>query len=56
VRRLIWNDQVEMLAIVGAGHVFPQPYYRARRILGASPKDPDAAALIWDFFAARRSR
>lgn len=56
--RLTWpagpTAQVEMVAIVGAGHVFPQPYYRARRILGASPKDPDAAELIWSFFARRK--
>lgn len=43
--------EVELFAIEGAGHVFPQPYYRARRLLGASPKDPDGAQLIWDFFA-----
>src|SRR5579859_2349259 len=52
--RLTWPPgpaaQVEMFAIEGAGHVFPQPYYRARRILGAAPQDPDGAQLIWNFF------
>ena len=55
VDRSIWSNgeaaQVELIAIEGAGHVFPQPYYRARRILGASPTDPNAAELIWAFFA-----
>lgn len=56
--RLTWPAgpaaEIELFAIEGAGHVFPQPYYRARRILGASPKDPDAAVLIWDFFSSRK--
>ena len=53
--RLDWGAgspaEVELFAIEGAGHVFPQPYYRARRLLGASPKDPDGAQLIWEFFS-----
>ena len=48
------GPEVELFAIRGAGHVFPQPYYTARRLLGASPKDPDAAVLIWDFFARQK--
>ncbi len=54
----VWHGQspleVELYAIEGAGHVFPQPYYRARRILGSSPEDPDGAVLIWDFFARQK--
>jgi poly(3-hydroxybutyrate) depolymerase len=45
---------VELFAIEGAGHVFPQPYYTARRLLGPSPKDPDGAELIWSFFARQK--
>jgi polyhydroxybutyrate depolymerase len=50
------GSEVELMAIQGAGHVFPQPFYRARRILGASPKDPNAAQLIWAFFSRQRPR
>ena len=60
VDRSIWSNgkaaQVEMIAIEGAGHVFPQPYYRARRILGPSPRDPNAAEVIWAFFERQRPR
>jgi polyhydroxybutyrate depolymerase len=53
--RSLWGGgsatEVELFAIEGAGHVFPQPYSRAPRLLGASPADPDAAVLIWEFFA-----
>jgi polyhydroxybutyrate depolymerase len=56
----IWSNgsgmEVELIAIDGAGHTFPQPYYRARRILGASPRDPNAAEIIWAFFERQRSR
>lgn len=56
--RLTWpagaSASVELFAIEGAGHVFPQPYYRARRLLGASPSDPDGAELVWDFFARQK--
>jgi polyhydroxybutyrate depolymerase len=60
IERSIWNNgsaaQIELVAIEGAGHVFPQPYYRARRLLGPSPKDPNAAEVIWDFFEKQRPR
>jgi polyhydroxybutyrate depolymerase len=58
VERLTWPAgsaaEVELFAIEGAGHVFPQPYYRARRLLGASPTDPDGAELIWAFFVRQK--
>ena len=60
IDRSIWSDgsgaEVELIAIDGAGHTFPQPYYRARRILGASPRDPNAAEVIWAFFERQRPR
>jgi polyhydroxybutyrate depolymerase len=58
IERSLWGAgseaEVELVAIVGAGHVFPQPFYRARRILGPSPRDPNAAEVIWSFFARQR--
>ena len=58
IERSIWSNgsgaEVDLIAIDGGGHVFPQPYYRARRILGPSPRDPNAAEVIWDFFERQR--
>jgi polyhydroxybutyrate depolymerase len=60
IERFIWSNgsgaEVELIAIDGAGHAFPQPYYRARRILGSSPRDPNAAEVIWTFFERQRPR
>ena len=42
--------EVELVAIHGGGHVIPQPYWRAPRILGPTPKEPDGPAVIWAFF------
>jgi polyhydroxybutyrate depolymerase len=60
IERSIWSNgsgaEVELIAIDGAGHAFPQPYYRARRILGSSPRDPNAAEVIWAFFERQRPR
>ena len=60
IERSIWSNdsgaEVELMAIDGAGHTFPQPYYRARRILGPSPRDPNAAEVIWAFFERQRPR
>jgi polyhydroxybutyrate depolymerase len=60
IEQSIWSNgsgaEVELIAIDGAGHTFPQPYYRARRILGPSPRDPNAAEVIWAFFERQRSR
>jgi polyhydroxybutyrate depolymerase len=53
VEQLLWRDanvEIELLALVGGGHVLPQPYRRAPRILGPTPKEPNGPALIWDFF------
>jgi polyhydroxybutyrate depolymerase len=54
--QFLWHNgtsaDVELLALQGAGHVFPQPFYRARRILGPTPKTPNGAVVIWDFFEA----
>jgi polyhydroxybutyrate depolymerase len=54
----IWHNEsaavIELIAIDGAGHVFPQPFYRARRLLGPSPRDPNAAEVIWAFFERQR--
>jgi len=60
IERSIWSNgsgaEVELIAIDGAGHNFPQPYYRARRILGPSPRDPNAAEVIWAYFERQRPR
>jgi polyhydroxybutyrate depolymerase len=60
IERSIWSNgsgaEIELIAIDGAGHTFPQPYYRARRILGSSPRDPNAAEVIWAFFERQRPR
>jgi polyhydroxybutyrate depolymerase len=60
IERSIWSNgsgaEIEMVAIDGAGHTFPQPFYRARRILGSSPRDPNAAEVIWAFFERQRLR
>ena len=60
IDRSLWSKghgsgaEVELIAIERAGHVFPQPYYRARQLLGATPRDPNAAKIIWDFFKRQR--
>jgi polyhydroxybutyrate depolymerase len=60
VQQLLWrNDtkvKVALLAIHGGGHVVPQPYWRAPRILGPTPKEPNGPAVIWAFFERQRSR
>jgi polyhydroxybutyrate depolymerase len=60
IERSVWSNgsatEVELIAIDGAGHGFPQPYYRARRILGSSPRDPNGAEVIWGFFEKQRPR
>jgi polyhydroxybutyrate depolymerase len=56
----LWqNDpkvQVELVAIRGGGHVMPQPYWRAPRILGPTPKEPNGPAMIWNFFERQAAR
>ena len=56
----LWqNDpkvQVELVTIRGGGHVMPQPYWRAPRVLGPTPKEPNGPAMIWDFFERQAAR
>jgi polyhydroxybutyrate depolymerase len=60
VEQVLWrNDpkvEVELIAIHGGGHVIPQPYRRAPRILGPTPKEPNGPAVIWAFFERQRPR
>jgi polyhydroxybutyrate depolymerase len=55
----LWqNDpkvQVELVAIRGGGHVMPQPYWRAPRILGPTPKEPNGPAMIWESIDRQRA-
>lgn len=53
VEHILWHNdatEVELVAIHGAGHVIPQPYWRFPRILGPTPREPNGPALIWQFF------
>jgi polyhydroxybutyrate depolymerase len=54
VEQVFWRNapkvEVELIAIHGGGHVIPQSYWRAPRILGPTPKEPNGPALIWEFF------
>lgn len=45
--------EVDLIAVVGGGHVLPQPYRRAPRLLGPTFSEIDGPALIRDFFARR---
>ena len=58
IEQVLWrsgpNVEVELMAIHGGGHVMPQPYWRAPRILGPTPKEPDGPAVIWAFFERQR--
>ena len=60
VRQVLWREdskpEVELVAIIGGGHVIPQPYWRAPRLLGPTPKQPNGPALIWDFFERQQPR
>lgn len=55
VQRKLWKNtegvEVELVAIVGGGHVLPQPYWRYPRMAGPTPTEPNGPAVIWDFFA-----
>lgn len=54
VNKTSWRNgdgvEIELVAIEGAGHVLPQAYRRAPRILGPTPIDVDGPAMIWEFF------
>jgi polyhydroxybutyrate depolymerase len=57
VERMLWRGksrEVESDAIVGGGHAFPQRWYRGPRLLGPTPREPNAAEVIWEFFARQR--
>ena len=60
VEQVLWrNDpkvEVALVAIHGGGHVIPQPYWRAPRILGPTPKQPNGPAVIWAFFERQQPR
>ena len=60
VEQLLWRNhplvEVALIAIHGGGHVIPQPYWRAPRILGPTPKEPNGPAVIWDFFVRQQPR
>ena len=60
IERVLWRDaspvEVELVAIHGGGHVLPQPYWRAPRLQGPTPREPDGSAVIWEFFAHQRPR
>jgi polyhydroxybutyrate depolymerase len=55
VEQVSWKQdprtEVELVTIHGGGHGLPQPYYRRARLLGLSPMAPNAAEMIWNFFA-----
>jgi polyhydroxybutyrate depolymerase len=60
VEQVLWrnhpNVEVELVAINGGGHVLPQPYWRAPRILGPTPREPNGPALIWSFFERQQPK
>ncbi len=45
--------EVDLIAVIGGGHVLPQPYRRAPRLLGRTFTEVDGPALIWSFFSRR---
>src|SRR5438477_8581247 len=59
VNRVVWrNDssvEVELVAIDGGGHGISQPFRRHPRLLGPSPKEPNAPAVIRAFFERQRA-
>ena len=57
VEQVLWRDdsrEVELVAVHGGGHGMPQPYRRHPRLLGPSPKEPNAPEMIWAFFERQR--
>ena len=49
------RPEVDLVTMVGGGHVVAQPYSPYPRILGRMPGDLDAPAEIWAFFARQIS-
>ena len=60
VEQVLWRSdpkvEVELAAIHGGGHAIPQPYWRAPRILGPTPREPNGPTVIWEFFERQRPR
>ena len=60
LQRVLWRadskPEVELVSVIGGGHVIPQPYWRAPRLLGPTPKEPNGPAVIWDFFERQQPR
>jgi polyhydroxybutyrate depolymerase len=53
VERIRWRSEaaeIELVAIQGGGHVIPQPYARAPRLLGRTARDLNGPAEIIAFF------
>jgi polyhydroxybutyrate depolymerase len=50
----LWGEdakvKVKLFTVVDGGHVLPQPYWRAPRILGPTLREPNGPAVIWAFF------
>ena len=60
LQQVFWRKdskpEVELVAVIGGGHVIPQPYWRAPRLLGPTPKQPNGPMVIWEFFERQQSR
>ena len=56
VQSLSWSSpgkpSVELVTVVGGGHVIPHPVFRLPRILGRTSHEFDATELAWTFFAS----
>jgi polyhydroxybutyrate depolymerase len=48
--------RVVLYSVIGGGHVIPQPYYRAPRMLGRTVREFNAPAALWRFFAGQSAR
>lgn len=48
------HPEVDLVTMIGGGHVVAQPYRSYPRILGKTPHDLDAPAEIWSFFARQK--
>lgn len=58
VDRYVWENMgvraVELLAVRGGGHVLPQPYVRAPRLLGLTIQKVDGPGEIWKFYETHK--
>jgi len=48
------RPEVDLVTMIGGGHVVAQPYVPYPRFLGRTPGDLDAPAEIWAFFARQQ--